>query len=175
MPAVQVHVATMQPKSPPAPTLVEPGTQHLSNLQQALRAPAPSKATAPVAAAPVGPLCVICHCPMSVAQERFALDCGHCFHANCLETWAHVKGVALEDACAYNCVRNRSTLQAQQGREIAAQQAESRCRAAREVTAQHAESRRLAAIELAAQQDNTRYRLEAQAQVYYAVNPGSLA
>ena len=47
--------------------------------------------------------CGICFEPLQPQERRQELDCGHCYHENCITTWAQKKSVALSEACLYRC------------------------------------------------------------------------
>ena len=48
-------------------------------------------------------MCGICFEPLQPQERRQELDCGHCYHENCITTWAQKKSVALSEACLYRC------------------------------------------------------------------------
>ena len=49
------------------------------------------------------PVCIICQDALKMEERRVALECGHVFHQQCLETYAECKNIRIEQACPYRC------------------------------------------------------------------------
>ena len=47
--------------------------------------------------------CAICRDPMSEADDRLALQCGHVFHQHCIQSYADVKSMHILDLQCPNC------------------------------------------------------------------------